>query len=142
MTPISTARPPLELEMDLASLASLAAIELDDLLLGRRKQFDAVQLLAQRIASGVPDGQPLDDSTVVAMHHALIEDPSGAPTTMTELKTTAAVLSDQMAKLVGEDTNNAMDLIKKLRSFCVALSKHSMAIHRSPYDEKEDPHQV
>ena len=48
---------PLELEMDLASLASQAAIELDDLLLGRRKDLTAVGVLVDKIAAGLPEGK-------------------------------------------------------------------------------------
>jgi hypothetical protein len=60
---------PLELEMDLASLASQAAIELDDLLLGRREELAAVGVLIDKIRAGLPHGQPLDTTTVVAMEH-------------------------------------------------------------------------
>ena len=77
---------PLELEMDLASLASQAAIDLDDLLLGRGKELTAVKVLAEKIASSLPSGQTIDATTAVAVQRALIETPGlSQSTTVNEL---------------------------------------------------------
>ena len=132
---------PLELEMDLASLASQAAIDLDDLLLGRRKELNAVRVLAKQIATNLPSGQAMDPTTAVAVQRALIETP-GLPqsTTVSELLTSAAKLTSRLSELVGkqEPTDN-VDEVKQLRSFCLALSRNSTALQRSPYDRPDHP---
>src|SRR2546427_204701 len=92
---------PLELEMDLASLASQAAIELDDLLLGRRKELTAVRVLVEKISAGLPQGKPFDTTTVVAIQRALIDTPgSKQATTVSELQTSAAELTKRLSNLV------------------------------------------
>jgi hypothetical protein len=133
---------PLELEMDLASLASQAAIELDDLLLGRRKDLTAVGVLVDKIAAGLPQGKPLDATTVVAVQRALIDTPgSKQTTTVSELQSSAAEMTARLSGLITESDVKAPNLLEQLRSFCVALSKHSTALQRSPYDRREHPFQ-
>ena len=133
---------PLELEMDLASLASQAAIELDDLLLGRRKDLTAVGVLIDKIAACLPQGKPLDATTVVAVQRALIDTPgSKQTTTVSELQSSAAEMTARLSGLITESDVNAPNLVEQLRSFCVALSKHSTALQRSPYDRREHPFQ-
>ena len=133
---------PLELEMDLASLASQAAIELDDLLLGRRKDLTAVGVLVDKIAAGLPEGKPLDATTVVAVQRALIDTPgSKQTTTVSELQSSAAEMTARLSGLITESDVKAPNLLEQLRSFCVALSKHSTALQRSPYDRREHPFQ-
>ncbi len=133
---------PLELEMDLASLASQAAIELDDLLLGRRKDLTAVGVLVDKIAAGLPQGKPLDATTVVAVQRALIDTPgSKQTTTVSELQSSAAEMTARLSGLITESDVKAPSLLEQLRSFCVALSKHSTALQRSPYDRREHPFQ-
>src|SRR6266487_4599571 len=130
---------PLELEMDLASLASQAAIELDDLLLGRRKELTAVSVLVDKIAAGLPKGKPLDATTVVAIQRALIDTPgSKQTTTVSELQHSAAEMTARLSALVaGTDVESQSVNLEQLRAFCVALSKHSTALQRSPYDRRE-----
>jgi hypothetical protein len=133
---------PLELEMDLASLASQAAIELDDLLLGRRKDLTAVGVLVDKIAAGLPEGKPLDATTVVAIQRALIDTPgSKQTTTVSELQSSAAEMTARLSGLITEEDVKGSDVLERLRSFCVALSKHSTALQRSPYDRREHPFQ-
>jgi hypothetical protein len=135
---------PLELEMDLASLASQAAIELDDLFLGRRKDLTAVGVLVDKIAAGLPEGKPLDATTVVAVQRALIDTPgSKQTTTVSELQSSAAEMTARLSGLIngGDVKPPAPDVLEQLRSFCVALSKHSTALQRSPYDRREHPFQ-
>jgi hypothetical protein len=133
---------PLELEMDLASLASQAAIELDDLLLGRRKDLTAVGVLVDKIAAGLPEGKPLDATTVVAIQRALIDTPgSKQTTTVSELQSSAAEMTARLSGLITEEDVKGSDVLVRLRSFCVALSKHSTALQRSPYDRREHPFQ-
>jgi hypothetical protein len=133
---------PLELEMDLASLASQAALELDDLLLGRRKDLTAVGVLVDKIAAGLPEGKPLDATTVVAVQRALIDTPgSKQTTTVSELQSSAAEVTARLSGLITGSDVKAPNLLEQLRSFCVALSKHSTALQRSPYDRREHPFQ-
>ena len=133
---------PLELEMDLASLASQAAIELDDLLLGRREELTAVAVLVDKIAAGLPEGKPLDATTVVAVQRALIDTPgSKQTTTVSELQSSAAEMTARLSGLITGVDVKAPNVLEQLRSFCVALSKHSTALQRSPYDRREHPFQ-
>jgi hypothetical protein len=133
---------PLELEMDLASLASQAAIELDDLLLGRREELAAVGVLIDKIRDGLPHGQPLDTTTVMAMQRAFIDTPGSKETnTVSELQTNAAELMARLSGIVAGAKNQQATALEQLRSFCVALSKHSTALQRSPYDYQEHPFQ-
>lgn len=131
---------PLELEMDLASLASQAAIDLDDLLLGRRKELMAVKVLAAKIAASLPSGQTMDATTAVAVQRALIETP-GLPqsTTVNELLNSAAELTARLSKLVSEPEPKDTEEVRQLRSFCVALSRSSTVLQGSPYDRPEHP---
>jgi hypothetical protein len=141
MVQASTSPEPLELEMDLASLASQAAIDLDDLLLGRRKELTAVKVLAEKIAASLPLGQTMDATTAVAVQRALIETP-GLPqtTTVNELVNSAAELTARLSKLVAKpEPKENPDEVKQLRSFCVALSRSSTALQGSPYDRPEHP---
>lgn len=134
---------PLELEMDLASLASQAAIELDDLLLGRRTDLSVVSVLVDKISAGLPKGKPFDTTTVVAIQRALIDTPgSKQATTVSELQTSADEVTKRLSNLLTQANSQSQGTnIEQLRSFCVALSKHSTALQRSPYDRREHPFQ-
>lgn len=140
---MTSANTPLELEMDLGSLASQAAIQLDDLLLGRSQQLGALRVLADKIIEGLPQDEPLDAATVVAVQRALVDTAGSVPSkTVSELQVRAAELSRKFLEIVGNTSQATMEQdLRQLRSFCVALSRHSAALQRSPYDWTEFPHQ-
>lgn len=124
-------------QIDLASLASRAAIELDNLMLKRPTSLEAAQRLAARLSERIPStpaSKIPDIATVVALRRALIETPGFTEaTTLDELVKNAAQVTGLLSKAGPE-----VDL-KLLRTFCVALSREATAAQRSPFERPEQP---
>ncbi len=143
-------------EEDLTSLACHAAIEIDNLILSKSDKMDAIKRLITVISnSGLildpseeTNGRPwtqLNPSTVVALNWAIDDakiaekvdkiDELGKETR--QIKNRLEVLSEDPQK---ELKKNA-EKIKELRSFCLALSKRTLANKPSLYDlQPEHPH--
>lgn len=129
-----------KVEMDLASLASQAAIALDELALGRRTELTAITELVQKVQASLPSHQSIDVPTAVAVQRALVALPEAAHgTTVNELLDSASELTKRLSNLVANDEHQDIEEIKRLRSFCVALSRSAMSLEGSPYDRPEHP---
>ena len=126
-------------QIDLASLASRAAIELDNLILNRPTSLEAARGLAEKLAEQMHSskGKNVPDiSTVVALRRALIETPGlASATTLDELVKNAAAVTGWLSN-AGPD---AKADLKSLRTFCVALSREATASQRSPFERPEQP---
>jgi len=115
------------LEPGLSFLASQAAIELDNLLLGRKTTLEAVQLLGRRLnaATEAVEGSAgrrtlMDAPTVSILSNAISASRSKNLRTLDEL----ASESWKMANDLQDTTESAnQQALKKLRSFCVCLSQ-------------------
>jgi hypothetical protein len=118
-------------DRDLAPLASMAAVEIDNRLLGRAHVTDAVRALAQHLkasmhapasAAGVAFEQLLDPTTVAFKRTLQLSPWAGALQSVEDLVSQAASIT---RTLVGEGT--LPNELQRLRSFCVALSRVAAA---------------
>ncbi len=136
----------LELESDLPSLASQAAVELDNLSLGRGKNLSAVKTLAEKLSQSVTEvDEPssrsslLDPVAAVAVSRAIGDlGDSAQPKQLNDLLSRAGDLTRQLRALAEDATADAD--IPTLRSFCVALSRHASAAEPSLYDRYSHPY--
>lgn len=139
-----------ELEDDLSSVACHAAIELDNLLLGRTTDLKEVQRLIHTIADVIPTVEepsstaPMlkNATTVVLIKRALHDShPGTSVTKVDELVTHAKLIAESLNQLVINTdafTEKQPDELLRMRSFCVALSKHALGSERSRYQTKPE----
>jgi len=141
---------PQTLEPDFPSTASMAAVELDNLVRGRQYTLSAVESLTKYLALDESAGSRehamslLDPSTYVVLNHAI----HSSRYLETAAKTTKAV-SDKVSKIrellesVIRDPDRKRETmseeIRKLRAFCVALSKYASSLESS-LEEFEPSH--
>ena len=131
-------------ESTLPSLACRAAIELDNLLLGRLSVVKAIPLLAANLRE-LEGGSPslLDPRAALIINRAIsnvhmLDHPVA---TADQLITHAYEIRKRLENITKEsimDENNVEE-IKKLRSFCVELSKSAVAFYDF-LDEMEPSH--
>jgi hypothetical protein len=121
-----------------ASIASQAALELDDLYLGRPRGLDAVSLLADDLlnvvvrSGGKGNAVPLlNSSTVVVMKAAIDDSNYGIEhriDTVQDLVGQVDTLGGTLKSFtVKEPSAIDPEEIRVLRAFCVALSRHEFA---------------
>jgi hypothetical protein len=123
--------PPLDRDLDLCLLASNAAVELDDLLLGRSSHMDSVHELAEILGRiGEPDtaesplAMRVDPYAALVVSNALDESRWCTPlATLADLAREAGTIA---ARLHDSRTSQS-DSIERMRSFCIALSKSAAA---------------
>jgi len=121
-------------EEDLASLASQAAVALDNLVLGRGGDVAAVKRLALLVCGSLETDQAIDLTTAVAVHHALIE-MSGVTSSKTvdDLRTNAMEFIERLSRIAKNESLEPAE-IKNLRDVCVALSRSATALAGPLYD--------
>jgi hypothetical protein len=135
---------------DLASVACQAAIELDNLILGRVNTLPSVAELSNRLTAEVPNvpdlNSPLsliDPATVVALHGTLQEACITAPSDDIADLTQRAGEIVRRLKAVSADPQGAksadLEELRKLKEFCLILSRRSAAASGEP-DESRPPH--
>ena|ERR1700733_12289982 len=120
---------------ELPSLASLAAVELDDLLLGRPKRFDAVARLAKALSESVTsEGETrptvqLDPTRLLVINRAFDDSRISAAdlTTVDELVQSTVELTRALEQFK-QSTEPSVDHVQRLRSFCLALSRRASAV--------------
>ena len=119
----------------LSFLASQAAIELDNHLLGKDVEFKAVKQLAARLEcsteeiSGTGSRKPLmDTATVVVFSNAIAA--SGMPAkSLAELAQKASEIASAL-----QDSNLERSDIERMRAFCNCLARSVLAHEQSLYD--------
>lgn len=144
----------LNYEMELSCRASLAAFELDDLMLDRAKGFTHIQKLAQELSQLVrfpqdltaptPDDIPLlDPRVVVVVNEAIINSRLyQQPSTVLGMIEQASKVIERLTKLVaiGNQSRKTNERekkeVKKMFSFCLALSNRAATAKPSPYEEQ------
>lgn len=119
---------------DLASLASQAAVALDNLVLGRGSDLAAVKRLADVVCGSLETQPAIDLTTAVAVHHALVE-MSGVTSSKTvdELRKNAMEFIERLSKTAEHESLEPAE-IKNLRDVCVALSRSATALAGPLYD--------
>ena len=134
---------------DLAVVSCYAAGEVDDLILGRPSEFDAVKHLSKTLKDlivFVPEGAfpeaMIDPATAVAVNRALeyCNSTSSKPLrTVTELVTEAKQITSLLDQLIDnskEVRQNRMPDLEMLRSLCLALSSSAL-VFEEPIEAKE-----
>src|SRR5262245_44387035 len=135
---------------DLPSVACQAALELDNLILGRTSTIPTVAELSARLSEEVPEvpdlNSPLslvDPSTVVALHGTIQETRLAVPSDDIVVLTRQAVEIARRLKAASDDPEGArtrdLEELRKLKEFCLILSKRSAAASGDP-DEARPPH--
>ena len=130
-------------EIDLSSLACDAAIELDNLILGKNSNTRAVRCLADLVLESLSvkpkspmDAALLNPATVAVMHRAIDDSMtfSNPLTTVNQVIKEAGKIhkrfksvSDNPDMCRQQDPNGLVEM----RTFCLALSKHASAYDRS-----------
>ena len=127
--------------VDLASLASQAAIALDDLVLERAADLSAVKVLADSIKSDLGEQASMDLRTAVALQHALIAVPGGKRSrTVPELLSNAGEFVTRLLRVSENGHSKDVEELEKLRDLCVALSRSATVLAGPLYDRSK--HQV
>ncbi len=126
------------LENDLASIACQAAIELDDLILRRGQSSESIRRLLNRLSESISTSEGtkvagflIDPTAAVVVNRAISEAGSVQPACKFEqLVRNTEGLTEQLGKVVAnpESFRDAdEDSLRKLRTFCLALSRHASA---------------
>jgi hypothetical protein len=130
-------RDKLRLDSNLSSLASTAAIEFDNLLLGKESDLQAATTLAERLRNSFEPnngvGTPkslMDPATLTILGEAAIKS-NFQPNIVdvSDLISHALSIADNLT-----DKEQDEDRLKWARTFCLALSKCAEAYRRSIYD--------
>jgi hypothetical protein len=117
------------LDSDVPFLAVKAAIELDNLKLGKTSSLTAVRSLAARLKSSgrVPTSTAADSlfdpPTIAAMRDAIAATPFGEPKTIESLATEAWQIATKLSALTPEPSSQ----LETLKKFCTILSERATA---------------
>jgi len=123
---------------DLATVSCYAAGEVDDLLLGRSKRFDAVKRLLEMIKTSLISEQVstaphslVDPTAAVAMNRALESSEfTESMNTIDELLEQSGIVAKLLENIV-VDPGKALEAdrvkLEKLRSLCIELSNSALA---------------
>jgi len=115
-------------EGDLAGLASLAAIALDEFTLGRGANLDAVKELADEVAAKFPN-QAFDPTAAIAVRRAFVETPGFRKvTTVGELREETMGLLARLSRFAADPHSTGEEEAARLRTFCVALSRMAIGL--------------
>src|SRR5665213_3394133 len=125
------------LDSDLPYLASCAAIELDNVLLGNQTSLVAVKSLAERLRNAtapVEGGEApkslMDTPTLQVFTRAVNDSGQMGVTTLGDLTLVASRIAGTLA---GATPDSNADRIRQMREFCVALSRAAAAFRQSSF---------
>ena len=126
------------LDSDLPFLASQAAIELDNLLLGKNVDLKAVKRLAQQLEDSTAQGVGTENR-ISLMDPATVSVFSNAISTsgMQEVKTLGELAGKawQIAReLQGSQEDSEKQRLQQLGTFCTHLARSAIAHERALYD--------
>ena len=132
-----------QLRNDLPSLASHAAVELDDVILGRVKSLAAVEQLASVMSEFLTSADKadqltasVDPRTMVIVSRAINDSGLAGSSPLTKVKDLqqeADVISKKLRSLTEPDALKKLDhdALEKMRAFCLKLSKFAMVSYRA-----------
>jgi hypothetical protein len=134
-----------EPELDLSSLACDSAMELDNLIRGKSQGLDTVKKLIEIISDvgqGLTDSvthgglAKLSPTTAVALNSAIDESKlSPAQIDISGLsKETDKIIGSLKNLVANTQTAKYEEPVEKLRSFCIALSRHALATKPPVYE--------
>lgn len=128
------------LDHDLPLLASEAAIDIDNLLSNRAKDFKAMRDLAERLKNSFETSEGglqslMDPPTLLVLGEAVAH-AIGKPyiEKIEDLLTNAFKISDQLSS---EDPMKDIDALKRARDFCTGLSMAVVAYRKSNRDLRQ-----
>jgi len=123
---------------DLATVSCYAAGEVDDLILGRSKRFDALKRLLEMIHNSLVSSEVtaspqslMDPTTAVAMNHALENsDPTISMNTVDELLVQSNLVAQLLERVITDPQKvkeGEREKLEDLRSLCLELSRSALA---------------
>ena len=125
------------LDPNLPLLATEAAVDIENILFNREKNYTAIQHLGDQLNNSIkpsssngPLSSLMDSATLTVLGEAMAE---------TFRKETLEKIEDllnstaKIAKLLTSDKTESKDLIQA-RNFCIALSRATIAYHKSIID--------
>lgn len=139
----------IDLDSDLPSVASQAAIELDNLLLERALELTAVARLAEMIRAVAPPAehplqiQHLDIGSTLAVNRAAARFAgAAAPTRLSELLPRVQAFAQRLSDLAGPATerNKVEGDVRELKAFCLELSRQAATGQRCAHDRPSHPY--
>ena len=127
------------LDPNLPSLASEAAIDIDNLLSGGPQDLRAIQKLAERLKNTIeltdtadPPRSLMDPATLIILGEAIGEATKDRSLSKVEdLLKEASKISESLSR---DDLEENPAELKQARDFCIALSRAAMAYHKSISD--------
>lgn len=132
-------------DIDLSSVACRAAIELDDLLIGRSEGVEAVRHLGSIISRSIPPEKDstspnwlLDPSAFVivnrAIHNAQSEKALGTVEGLVREAGEIVQRFEQLARNPTQFKDSRNAEVAEMRAFCLALSRSASASKKSPIE--------
>jgi len=123
-----------ELEGDFPSLSSIAAIELDNLILKKSTNLEGVKRLAAKISNSLSMTSN-DPTAIVVMDMAMTDSQLSSPLeTVDQLVEKAEEIIGRLKQIMAKPQKTNITELKTMRNFCITLSKHASACEPSPYD--------
>jgi hypothetical protein len=130
-------------EADLSSLASKAAIEIDNLILGRGKKHESIKKLAKKLSESIQGTfrtteckSLINPTAVTIMGRAINKGSIEKIDSVDEIIIQAQQIADTMNKSTGTHDKKQLE---EIRTFCVALSI-SAASHRLSTADQRPKH--
>lgn len=125
---------------DLPALAAHAAVELDNLILGRRTPVDSIRRLARVLSDSVRSASPrslgLNPTTTVAVNRAIAASTGSYGVNVSAVVSNTGRVTKRLAQAkLGTPERS----LKELRTFCLALVRSAAAAGRHPHDRPEYP---
>lgn len=120
---------------DLATVSCYAAGEVDDLILGRSKSFEALKRLLEMIHNSLTSPEVsaspqslIDPTAAVAMNHALENsDPNISMNTLDELLEQSGRVAQLLKRVITEPQKVERNNLERLRLLCLELSNSALA---------------
>jgi hypothetical protein len=127
------------LDLELPFLASEAAIDIDNLLSNRSREFTAIRQLADQLrnsieisATGEPPRSLMDPATLTILGEAVARSAGeGYSKKVEDLLSAAVKISGELSS---DDPTKDRKELERARDFCVALSTAVVAYHKSISD--------
>lgn len=127
------------LDPELPFLASEAAVDLDNLLANRARDFSAIQRLADRLKISVENSSSesarvMDPATLNLLDTAMVQSRAFASGKVADVLSQAAKIAGNLAAV--DSSQNPAEL-EQARDFCVALSQAAASYRRSISDLRQ-----
>ena len=122
-------------EADLSGLASKAAIEIDNVILGLGKKQDAIRRLAKRLSQSLDETikgtecrSLMNPTAVSIMGRAINKGATTKIASVEQIIVEAKQIADTLCKF---NSSSSKEQLEEIRTFCVALSMSAASHHVS-----------